>query len=330
MIDFCVLGSGISGSIIANILSKKYSVCVLDKAKGIGGRSSNKKIKNLGSFDHGLQYFSSENEKFYKFLKPFVKKKVLKEWLGVHLDFNFKKNVNTTKIIGSRGNNDLNKFLLKNINKKLNSEVYKVEKTNNFWSIFCSNETILSKNLIVTFPFLQSKRLLRNYLNKNLKKLSLSMQPNITLMVLEKKNNNNSISSIKFKNKIIAWASNENSKKRYFSDKKLWTIQSTIPFAKKIINKYKSNKNKYSNLILKEFAKLIGSNINSFKIIKIHGWKYSYNLKKTNLDSIWNKKLCYGICGDWFIGSKAHCAWMSANSLYSKIKKNPPKKFRRV
>ena len=45
MIDFCVLGSGISGSIIANILSKKYSVCVLDKAKGIGGRSSNKKLK---------------------------------------------------------------------------------------------------------------------------------------------------------------------------------------------------------------------------------------------------------------------------------------------
>ena len=131
---------------------------------------------------------------------------------------------------------------MKNIKKKLNNEVYKVEKTNNFWSIFCSNEIILSKNLIVTFPFLQSKRLLGNYLNKNMKKLSLSMQPNITLMVLEKKNNNNPISSIKFKNKIIAWASNENSKKRFFSNRKLWTIQSTIPFAKKIINKYKSIK----------------------------------------------------------------------------------------
>ena len=61
MIDFCVLGSGISGSTIANLLNKKYSVEIIDKAKGIGGRSSNKKINKYISFDHGLQYFSTKN-----------------------------------------------------------------------------------------------------------------------------------------------------------------------------------------------------------------------------------------------------------------------------
>mgnify|MGYP000997067311 CR=1 FL=1 len=45
MIDFCVLGSGVAGSTIANLLSKKYSVHVFDKARGSGGRSSNKKFK---------------------------------------------------------------------------------------------------------------------------------------------------------------------------------------------------------------------------------------------------------------------------------------------
>ena len=39
MIDFCVLGSGVSGSTIANILSKKYSVQVFDKARGPGAVS---------------------------------------------------------------------------------------------------------------------------------------------------------------------------------------------------------------------------------------------------------------------------------------------------
>ena len=61
MIDFCVLGSGISGSTIANLLSKKYTVEVIDKANGVGGRASNKKINNLVSFDHGLQYFSTKD-----------------------------------------------------------------------------------------------------------------------------------------------------------------------------------------------------------------------------------------------------------------------------
>ena len=59
MIDFCVLGSGIAGSTIANILSKKYTVHVFDKARGSGGRSSNKKFKKSLSFDHGVQYILS-------------------------------------------------------------------------------------------------------------------------------------------------------------------------------------------------------------------------------------------------------------------------------
>ena len=58
MIDFCILGSGISGSTIANLLSKKHSVKVFDKARGPGGRSSNKRFKDNLSFDHGVQYIS--------------------------------------------------------------------------------------------------------------------------------------------------------------------------------------------------------------------------------------------------------------------------------
>ena len=38
MRDFCIVGTGISGSTIANLLKKKYSIQVIDKAKGLGGR----------------------------------------------------------------------------------------------------------------------------------------------------------------------------------------------------------------------------------------------------------------------------------------------------
>ena len=46
MKDFCVLGSGIAGSTIARLLSKNYSVEIFDKAKGVGGRTSNKRFKS--------------------------------------------------------------------------------------------------------------------------------------------------------------------------------------------------------------------------------------------------------------------------------------------
>ena len=80
MIDFCILGSGISGSTIANLLSKKYSVQVFDKARGPGGRSSNKRLKSNLSFDHGVQYISPKSKLFAKFIQILYKKNILKTW----------------------------------------------------------------------------------------------------------------------------------------------------------------------------------------------------------------------------------------------------------
>ena len=45
MIDFCILGSGIAGSTVANLLSKKYSVHVFDKARGPGEEPPTKDLK---------------------------------------------------------------------------------------------------------------------------------------------------------------------------------------------------------------------------------------------------------------------------------------------
>ena len=40
MKDFCIVGSGIAGSTIANLLAKKYSIEIFDKARGPGGRAA--------------------------------------------------------------------------------------------------------------------------------------------------------------------------------------------------------------------------------------------------------------------------------------------------
>ena len=66
-------GSGISGSTMANLLSKKYSVKVFDKARGPGGRSSNKRFKNNLSFDHGVQYILQNQNNFQNLYKNFIK-----------------------------------------------------------------------------------------------------------------------------------------------------------------------------------------------------------------------------------------------------------------
>ena len=320
MIDFCVLGSGVAGSTIANLLSKKYSVHVFDKARGPGGRSSNKRFKNNLSFDHGVQYISPKSKLFIKYIQKLYKNKILKSWDGNHLDFTFEKKPFSTKYIGSRANNDLVKHNLKKIKQSFASPIEKIVFKKYFWEITLKNKSKYQfKSLIITCPFPQLKKLAKNYLDKSIIKLKVQMQPNITVMIALKNQKKLPISSIKFNDDILAWAANENSKKRFKSNINLWTLQATLKWSKKTINRYKNDKSIMSQLITR-FTKLTGFEKNKIIFKRIHGWKYSYNYKKTPYLSIWYKKINLGVCGDWLNGPKVENAWLSANDLARKIR----------
>ena len=320
MIDFCVLGSGIAGSTIANLLSKKYSVHVFDKARGPGGRSSNKRFKNNLSFDHGVQYISPKSKPFIKYIHKLLKKRILKSWDDNHLDFTFEKKPFSSKYIGRKANNDLVKFNLKNIKQIFASSIEKIYFKKYFWEITLKDKSKHQfKSLIITCPFPQLKKLAKNYLDKNILKLKVKMQPNITVMLALKNQKNLPISSIKFNDDILAWAANENSKKRFKSNINLWTLQATLKWSKKTINRYKTDKSIMKQLIAR-FIKLTGFKKNKIIFKRIHGWKYSYNYEKTPYLSIWNKKINLGVCGDWLNGPKVENAWLSANDLAKKIK----------
>ena len=154
MLDFCIIGSGVSGSTIAYLLSKRYSVHILDKARGPGGRASNKRFKQNLSFDHGVQYISPKSKEFLKFIKTLCKKKEAKIWTGNHLDFTFEKKEISEKFIGMKGNNFISKFYTKKIKKSFQSSVKSIFFNKYFWEIKLDNdEYIQAKSIILTCPF---------------------------------------------------------------------------------------------------------------------------------------------------------------------------------
>ena len=320
MVDFCILGSGVSGSTIAHHLSKKYSVHILDKARGPGGRASNKRFRQNLSFDHGVQYVSPKSKEFLKFIKTLCKKKEAKIWTGNHLDFTFEKKDISEKFIGVKGNNFISKYYTKKIKISFQSTVKTIFNNRYFWEIRLDNgETVQAKSIILTCPFPQLKKIAGKYLEKKISNLKINMEPNITTMLAFKNQKTVSVSSIKFNDDILTWAAFENSKNRFKSSNSLWTLQSSIGWAKKNINNYKKNK-KVENTLISKFLNFTGYKKNKIIFKKTHGWKYSYNLNGSPLKSYWNKKLRLGLCADWFIGPKVENAWLSANDLAKKIK----------
>jgi len=327
MKDFCIVGSGIAGSTIANLLSKQYSVEIFDKARGPGGRASNRRYKKDLSFDHGLQYISPKSKEFTKFILDLEKKKILKKWQGNHLDFDFGKKDEFPKYIGVKGNNAIPKYLIRNIKANFQSLITNIKFNDSYWEITINDkEKINFKNLILTCPYPQLISLGSKYLSKQIIKSKIQMVPNITVMLSYKNNSKIKINSIKFNDDVLAWAANENSKERFRSSEQLWTIQCTQRYSKKIIDISKNNKNKYINEITKQFENLTGFKRKDLIFKNIHGWKYAYSLVNNHLISSWMNKYNLGVCADWITGPKAEDAWLSAQKLFYRIKKNPPRR----
>jgi renalase len=323
MKDFCIIGSGISGATIAYVLSKKYSLDVYDKARGAGGRSSNKKFNKNESFDHGVQYISPKSALFKRFINNLIKKKIVKKWPGKHIFLNTdkKEDKKHLKIIGNKGNNSISKYLLKNISCTFNSELIKISNKNKVWKLDFSNGTKrFYKSLILTCPFPQLKKLSKKYIKHSFIKQKIKMDANITVMLVTKKTRP-SISSYFFSDPILGWAAYENSKKRFKSDYDLWTLQSTYNWANKVINKNKVNKQDNSKILINKFFELTNLKKNKIFHIQNHGWKYSSNSKPLNIKSYWNSSIRLGVCADWFVGPRLEDGWLSAKNLSLKIKK---------
>ena len=321
MNDYCVIGSGISGATISNLLNKKSLVHSYDKGRGPGGRASFKRIKGKVGFDHGTQYFSPKSKEFKRFVNKLIKKKILKRWDGNHIYLNTKKKENKKhiKIIGKNGNNDICKYLLRDIRCFYQSEVKKIYYKDKKWFLSFNDGRIRSYgNIILTCPFPQLRKLSKKFIKNPFIKKNLKMDANITVMIAIKKRKKTS-SSFLFNDTILGWAGNENSKKRFKSKYDLWTLQSTFKWANKKIDYNKKNLKKNSKILIDKFFKL--SKIKKTKIIYSinHGWKYSSNSNPFKIKSFWDPKIKLGVCADWFVGPRLESGWISANDLFKKI-----------
>ena len=321
MSSFCVIGSGISGATIANLLNKKHTVDLYDKARGLGGRSSFKRLDNQRGFDHGTQYFSPKTTEFKRFTKKLIEKKILKIWGGNHKFLSDKKKENKkhVKVIGRKGNNDISKYLLKNVRCYFQSELKKINFQNRKWNLtFNDGEMKNYENLILTCPFPQLKKLSKKYIKNSFINEKIKMDANITILI-EIKKTNLGYSSFLFNDRILGWAGYENSKKRFKSKSDLWTLQSTFNWANKKINQNKVLKKTNAKILIDKFFKLTGIKRTKILFSLNHGWKYSSNSKPLKLKSYWNSRLNLGVCADWFNGPRLESGWISANDLYKKI-----------
>ncbi len=316
-----IIGSGFSAGVFSRSINDK-DIIIFDKSRGPGGRSSTRRAENIGAFDHGLQFISPKEKKFELFLNNYLNS-FIKQWDGDHICFEESRKIEGKKYIGKSGNNDFVKNLI-NTKVYYQKELISIKKIKDFWLLdFKDGTKNECEKLVLTIPLEQCKKLTET------EQLDLKfegvMEPNLTTMVAFDKNLKISGSGFKFNNNsILGWVANESSKLREVNNPnlELWTLQSSLIFAKKNIQEYRLKKEQIMDLMINEFINIF--NIKNINIVHkdIHGWLYAYKLEKFENDFFWDQEINLGICGDWMCGSTAESAWRSAIGLADQINKS--------
>ena len=148
-----IVGCGFSAAVLNTALHCE-DVVIFDKSRGPGGRSSSRRVENVGVFDHGLQFVSPKEEKFMLFLNNYLKP-FIKEWNGYFINFEENKKIQNKKYIGKTGNNDFVKNL---INAKVHhqKELIGIKKTKQVWILdFKDGTKNECEKLALTIPLEQ-------------------------------------------------------------------------------------------------------------------------------------------------------------------------------
>jgi predicted NAD/FAD-dependent oxidoreductase len=82
--NVAVIGGGITGAIVASILSERsFLVHLFDQGEtGFGGRASLHTKESIMKWDMGCQFFRADTDRFKRLVRKWEKEKICREWTG--------------------------------------------------------------------------------------------------------------------------------------------------------------------------------------------------------------------------------------------------------
>ena len=166
-----VIGAGIGGLTCATELAERgYSVTVVKKARGPGGRMSTRRVPDLGAgadFDHGAQYFTVRSPELSSRVREWSIDGVVAAWQGrivsIGTDGIDESSRQTPRVVGTPGMNAICRRLASGLDTRFGAQVSAIERTEDGWAFLDQvRQTIGTYQVVLcTAPAPQTTTLLR-------------------------------------------------------------------------------------------------------------------------------------------------------------------------
>jgi len=325
MKNVAIIGAGISGLTLANLLKDHAQITIFEKARGVSGRMSTRRHEPY-FFDHGAQYFTVRHQCFHDFLDPLMRNGIVKQWNPRYVKFDHNQIImrknwadDEPRYVGAPGMNQIAKYLAKDVNVILNEEIVLLDKENT-WQLKSKKGNLYHSFdwVISTAPAPQSASLLPKTFKYQDEISKIKMTPCLCLMLGFSKSLSLEFEAAHVVNSNLSWLavnSHKPDRKGLFS----LVVHSSENYAQRAI---REDDEKIIEELCVETSRLIGQDVFAADFKSIHRWRYANIRKKDPKKLFIDHDLKIAACGDWCDQGRVEGAFISAWNLVKPLKED--------
>tara|TARA_B100001059_G_C17790315_1_gene559736 strand:- start:656 stop:1633 length:978 start_codon:yes stop_codon:yes gene_type:complete len=297
-----IIGAGLSGLTAAINLDRTADITLFEKSRGAGGRICTR-YKDSYHFDHGAQFFTARSAEFKKFLKPLIKSGVIDNWKARCIEVKDNRIINRQqwnddlpRYVGVPSMNSIGKYLSKNLNIKLNTEV-SIKKSPKGWNVIaCDGEVFDHYDWVISaVPAEQSLKLLPDYFSHYDALKQKKMFGCYSLMLGFNEALDLDWDAAQLTGTDIGWIAVNSSKPGRPDDYSL-LVHSTNDWAEEHLD---DDMDAVKEYLCSKLAEIIGQDVYSAQHIDLHRWRYA-NIPKQDQNILFiDSESKLAACGDW-------------------------------
>lgn len=323
MCKIAIIGAGLSGLTVANLLKEYADIHIIEKSRGPGGRMATRNADPY-YFDHGAQFFKARSPDFKSFINPMINAGVIARWdakfveiVNGEINFSGQWTEEYPHYVGVPGMNAIGQYLTKQHNIEYNKRVVSLEK-NQQWTIQTENTSALENYdwVISSLPAKQCFELTPE--NTSFKALinTESMQACYSLMLGFETPLAIDFDAALVRGHDISWLSVNSSKPERNSPYCL-LVHSTNQWANNHIN---DNRDEVLDYLCRQTTEVLNTDISAANHKTLHGWMYANAAKQAADNFLIDEDQQIAACGDWLIHGRVEAAFLSGYQLANRLK----------
>ena len=304
-----IIGAGMAGLSCAEVLVQaEHGVTLFDKARGPGGRMATRRMETVqgeAAFDHGAQYFTVREEAFADVVGGWERTGHAARWPAAGPE----------AWVGVPGMNSVIRKMADRLDVQFGALVTGMDASRQGWTIHMGpGRAGPFDALILAIPAEQAATLLSLH-DFELARVALRArsQPCWTCMFAFADRLDSPDAPIRDCGDI-SWAV-RNRDKPGRSGPESWVVQAQPQWTHAHLEK---PADEVSGLLLGLLGSALGKQLPDPIGAAAHRWRFAMS-SGTGDEALWNEHTLLGACGDWLIGPRVECAWLSGRAMADKV-----------